>query len=97
MYEIVKRLYPKYITMKKYFFHFFLCLYEMMHVHKTYFSNHFMMYASQISMLYTLYSDVCQLHLNKTRRKKKNIKYLIIPKIWKTYTIKNSSKLLLLK
>ena len=53
----------------------------MMHVHKTYFSNHFMMYASQISMLYTLYSDVCQLHLNKTRRKKKNIKYLIIPKI----------------
>ena len=28
-----------------------------------------MMYVSQISMQHTLYSEVCQLHLNKTRRK----------------------------
>ena len=42
-----------------------LCLYEMMDVHWTY-DNHFMMYVSQINVLYTLnlYSAVCQLYLN---------------------------------
>ena len=35
--------------------------------------NHFMMYVSQIIMLYTLklYSVVCNLCLNKTERKKR--------------------------
>ena len=48
----------------------------MMDVHYTYCGNHFMMYLSLIIMLYTLnlYSGVCQLHLNKTERKKKRIK-----------------------
>ena len=38
------------------------------------FDNHFMMYISQIIMLYTLnlHSAVCQLYLNKTERKKLN-------------------------
>ena len=42
-------------------------------VHCTYCGNHFMVYVSQIIMLYTLnlYSAECQLYLNKTRRKKK--------------------------
>ena len=39
--------------------------------------HHFVMYISQIIMLYTvnLYNAVCQLYLNKIGRKKKNIKY----------------------
>lgn len=43
-----------------------------MGIHSTYCGNHFMMYTSQIIMLYTLnlYSTICQLYLNKTRRKK---------------------------
>ena len=42
-----------------------------MDVHQTC-GNHFRMLVNQIIMLYTLnlYSAVCQLHLNKTRRKK---------------------------
>ena len=44
----------------------------MMDVQQIYYGNHFMMYVSQIIMLYTLYSSVCQLYLNKTGRKKKN-------------------------
>ena len=43
----------------------------MMDVHETY-DNHFMGCVNQISMLYilNLYGAVCQLHLNKTGRKK---------------------------
>ena len=39
--------------------------------YKTYCDNHFMMYMSQITMLYTLnlYSAVCKLYLNKTGKK----------------------------
>ena len=45
-----------------------------MDVNLSYYGNQFMMYVSQMSMLYTLnlYSDVCQLFLNKTG--KKNLK-----------------------
>ena len=57
--------------------HFFsisliLYLHEMMDVNYTYCDNNFMMYVSQITMLYNLnlYKAVCQLHLNKTGRKK---------------------------
>ena len=52
-------------------FSFILYLCEMMNIHKTYY-NLFMMYISQIIMLYALnlYSAICQLYLNKTRRKK---------------------------
>ena len=48
-------------------------LYQMMDVHYIYYGNHFMMYVSQIIMLYTLnlYRAVCQLYLNKTVRKKR--------------------------
>ena len=48
-----------------------LCLYKMTDVHWTYCGNHFLMYLSQIIMLYiiNLYSAVCQLYL-KTERKK---------------------------
>ena len=47
----------------------YLC--EMTDVHYIYCGDHFMMCVSQIFMLRTLdlYSAVCQLHLNKTRRK----------------------------
>ena len=57
----------------KTFFHsLILNLYETMDVHQTYNDNRFMMYGSQIVMLYTLNleSVVCQLYLNKTTRKK---------------------------
>ena len=39
----------------------------------TYCANYFMMYVSQIIMLYTLnfYSAICQLYLNKSGTKKK--------------------------
>ena len=43
-----------------------LYLYEMIDVHQINYDNHFMMCVSQIIMLYTLYSAVCQLYLNKT-------------------------------
>ena len=44
----------------------------MMNGPNTYRDNHFMTYISQIITLYTLnlHSTVCQLYLNKTRRKK---------------------------
>ena len=46
-----------------------LYLYEMIDIHKTY-DNHFMVYVSQIIMLYlNLYSAVCQLYLNENGRK----------------------------
>ena len=43
----------------------------MIGVHSTYCGNHFMMYVSQIVMLYTLnlHSAVYQLYLNTTERK----------------------------
>ena len=43
---------------------------------ETYCDNHFIMYVSQIIMLYTLSvsSAVCQLYLHKTGRKKKKEK-----------------------
>ena len=43
----------------------------MMNVHSTYWENHFMMYLSQIIMLYTLslYNAVWQLYLKKTGKK----------------------------
>ena len=59
-----------------------LCLYKMTDVHWTYCGNHFLMYLSQIIMLYiiNLYSAVCQWYLNKTRRKKVkiNVKKILI-------------------
>ena len=41
-----------------------------MDVHKTYCDNNFMMYVSQIIMLYilNLHTAVCQLYLNKSGR-----------------------------
>ena len=43
----------------------------MMDVHYTYCATHFMIYMSQIIMLYSLniYSAVCQLYFHKTGRK----------------------------
>ena len=35
----------------------------------TYRDIHFMIYVSQIIMQYTLYTALCQFHLNKTERK----------------------------
>ena len=47
----------------------------MMDIHQTYCGHHFMMQVSQIIMLYTLnlHSAICQLYLNKTRRKKRRL------------------------
>ena len=39
-----------------------LCLYKTMGAQSTYYDNHFMMYASQISMLYVA---ACQLYLSQ--------------------------------
>lgn len=52
-----------------------LYLRERMNVHYTYYGDHFMLYVSEIIMLYSLnfYSAVCHLYPNKTRRKKKEI------------------------
>ena len=49
-----------------------LYLYKRMDVHQTYYDNHFIIYASQIIMLYilNLYSATCQYYLNKIGRKK---------------------------
>ena len=51
-------------------FSFILYLCEVMDVHC---GDHFMMYVSQIMILYTLnlYSAICQLYLNKTGRRRK--------------------------
>ena len=57
------------------FFHFVsMCLYEMVDVEQIYCDNHFMIFISQIIMLFTLnlYPVVCQLHPSKTGRKKNN-------------------------
>ena len=53
---------------------FLLYLQEMLDVHSTYHSNHFMMYVSHVLILYRLHlpGPVCQLHLNKTGRKESN-------------------------
>ena len=50
-----------------------MCLYEMVDVEQIYCDNHFMIFVSQIIMLYTLnlYPVVCQLHPSKIGRKKK--------------------------
>lgn len=44
---------------------------RVMDVNQTYCGNHFTIYLSQIILMYTLnlYSVVCQLYLNKTRKK----------------------------
>ena len=65
--KIAKRVDPK--SSHHNFFLFYLSyLYKMMDVNLSYYGNQSMMYVSQMSMLYTLnlYSDVCQLFLNKT-------------------------------
>ena len=57
-------------------------VYELMGIHQTHCSNHFMMYVSQITMLYTfnLNSATYQLHLNKMERKKRKLgKYKFPP------------------
>ena len=64
--EVVPRVNLKsLITEKKKFFSMSLILevYDLMGVHQTCCSSHFMIYVSQISMLYTLnlYRAVCQL------------------------------------
>ena len=53
---------------KIFFLSFLFYLYKIMDCHQPYCDNHFMMYTSQIIMLYTLnlYNAVCQLQLNKT-------------------------------
>ena len=45
----------------------------MMSVIQTYYDNHYTIYVNQIIMLYTLnlFSDVCQLFLSKTGKKKR--------------------------
>lgn len=47
-------------------------LYEMMNINQIYYNNHFMIYTIQIIMLYALnvFSDVCQIPLNKMRKNK---------------------------
>ena len=47
----------------------------MMYVHSTYCGHYFMMYISQIIMLYTLnsYSAMCQLYLEKWEGKKADV------------------------
>lgn len=74
--KVVMRVNPKiYHPREKYIFFFFLYLYDMMDVHKTYCDNHFMMYKSQIIKLYSLnlYSAMCQSYLNITGRKKEKV------------------------
>lgn len=48
-----------------------------MDAHQTYCGKLFIIYASQITMLYTsnVYSAICQLYLNKTKRRKKEKSY----------------------
>ena len=75
--KVVKRANPKSSHHKETFFSISLILwvYEMMDVQWTHCDNHFMMYTNQIIMLYTLnlYSDVCQLYLTKTGRRKESL------------------------
>ena len=54
--KVVKRVNPKHSHPKEkiIFISLIVYLYEMMDVPKTYCNNHFMMYVSQIIMLYTL-------------------------------------------
>ena len=69
--KVVKNVNPEFAT-QAIFISLILYLYEMMDDHHAYCDNCFMIYVSQIIMLYTLnfYSAVCQLYLNKTGRKK---------------------------
>ena len=55
---------------KTLFFFYFLYLYEMTDVNETYCGHHFTIHVSQVIMLYTLFSVVCQLYLNKTTKNK---------------------------
>ena len=71
--KIVKRVNPKSSHLKKKTFLYFftiLCLYVIMDMYQTYCANHFMMYVSQIIMLFTLNlsSSLCQLHLDRIGR-----------------------------
>ena len=72
--NIVKRVNSKSSHHKENIFSISLILYvyEMRDVHCICYDNHFMMYVSQIIMLYAvnLYSAVCQLYFNTTGRKK---------------------------
>ena len=71
------------------FFLFFYCIYEKMDVGQTCCGDHFTIHVNQTIMLYilNLYSDVCQLYLNKTektnkvslRRSRYFICYLLYP------------------
>ena len=69
--EVVKRVNPKNSHHKKKLFSIslFVSIWDDGYL-LTYCDNLFMMYVSHIIMLYTLYSTVCQLYLNKTGRKK---------------------------
>ena len=62
-------------------FFFLLYLYEMMNVHWIYCGNYFLMYVSQMIMLFTLtlYSAICQLYLNKTGKKEKKKAEILEP------------------
>ena len=72
-----------FIILVYYLFWLNLCIYWEVRVKVDFFhqgiqrcGNHFMMYVSHITMLYTLnlYSVICQLYINKTRRKKRKVK-----------------------
>ena len=72
------------------FFHFVsIYLYEMVDVEQIYCDNHFMIFVSQIIMLYTLnlYTVVCQLHLSKIGRKKNNYNLYFDPESLPDLTI----------
>ena len=70
VYESCYRINPE-LAQRRILFSFFF-YYKSVWGDGTYCDNHFMMYVSQITVLYTLnlYSAVCQLYLNKTEREK---------------------------
>ena len=79
--KVVKTVNPRSSHHKEKYFFLFFHLCEMINVHETC-GNHFMIYGSQIIMLYTLnlYSAVYQLCLNKTARKYLKNNYLKLKK-----------------
>ena len=77
-YKVVEGINPKSSHQKTKIFAFILYLYEMMEAHYTYFGNHFMVWLSQIIILYTVtYSVLCVNNISiKLERKKSTWKIL---------------------
>ena len=76
--KVVKRVNPEFSSQEKNFFNLFnfVSIWDDGYSLKDNHDNHFMMYVSQIIMLYTLslFSAVWQLYFNKTGRRKKEKK-----------------------